>query len=298
LTISGGNQPTFFVIGAQKSATTWLYGCLDEHPEVAVPVQKEVHYYCDEHACRFSTKARGMDWYRTQFPVTEQTVAFGELTTDYMFYPTIVSDLYQLNSQAKIIALLRNPIDRAYSAYWMWRRHKNDLPEFSAMIRSPKQTGLQNNFIERGLYFKQLVPYVNQFGRENVKVYILEEVQASPEKFISELYEFLGVDTSFKPKDLHRKISATKVLPGVFGRFVYKIVSPLLNAPGIRTVWRYLRRNTSLKEALDKLLRSKVKVEYREMSEEDRNYLRERFAEDYAALANLLGRKITTWDFD
>ena len=293
-----GHRPTFFVVGAQKSATTWLYGCLDEHPEIAVPVEKELHYFCDSKACRFCSRSRGMDWYRAQFPVSERTLAIGELTTDYMFYPEVVHDLYQLNSQAKIVALLRNPIDRAYSAYWMWRRHNNALPEFSTMIRNADQAHFQNNFIERGLYFEQLHPYVQKFGAEQVRIYVLEEVQADPELFIADLYGFLGVSSTFRPKDLYHQISATKVLPGVLGQVVYKVVSPVLNAPGVRTVWRYLRRNTSLKESLDRLLHAKVKTQYRRIEEVDRRYLKERFSQDYVALCNLMDRKIASWDFD
>ena len=91
--------PTFMVVGTQKAATTWLYECLNEHPEVFVPETKELHYFCRAEDCRLSNRHRGDAWYERQFSSAKGMPAVGELTTDYMLLAYVAEKLMKLMAE-------------------------------------------------------------------------------------------------------------------------------------------------------------------------------------------------------
>ncbi len=286
------NKLDFVVIGAQKSATTWLFECLHEHPEVVVPQQKEVHFFCRESDCRFSTRALGEDWYLSNFKKSgdKKVKIAGELTTDYMYYPNVVEDLYRFQPSLKIIALLRNPVDRAYSAYWMWKRHNKNLPDFEEMVSAS-----DNSLLERGLYMRQLRPYLTKFGRENVKIYIYEEIQRHPEEFFTEFFCWLGVDQKFRPRAMKETIGGTRVYPGIMGKVVYKGLSPIINLRYVRPLWRTLARYTSIKELILNRISIGGATGYPGLDPLLRNRLAQFFSEENDALFTEIGREIPDW---
>ena len=280
----------FAVVGAQKSGTTWLFECLDEHPEIYVPAGKELHYFCHEDDCRFSTKHKGIGWYDAQFRPDQSFKVSGELTTDYMYYQYVVKDLFQLNDECKIVALLRNPVDRAYSAYWMWRRHNRNIPKFEDMIRCT-----DNSLLGRGFYYQQLKPFFETFGPDRVKVFIIKEIKQNPANFIAEIFSYLGVDSGFKPKALHKLVADTKNYPPGVGRVVYKVISPLLNSRLVQPFWRYLRRNTNIKEKFLSTIFGDSEGRYPVMVIEDRLYLQEKFREENKLLSDLIAKDVDQW---
>lgn len=282
------------VVGTQKSATTWLFECLAEHPEVLVPELKEVHYFCRPEDCRFSRKEKGLKWYESLFANQNDKKALGELTTDYMYYPYVAQDLYDYNPELKIIFMLRNPVDRAYSAYWMGRRHRMDMQPFEELLESA--TG----YIERGYYYRQVKPYVDLFGKDKVKIYIYEEINQDKEAFISDLFCFLDVDSSFVPASLKQMVGKTKPVSGIKGFIVYKILSRLINTPVVLPLWRFLRRKTNLHEIGWGLLTlGKSKSEnnsYPDMEPSVRNKLVNIFQEENERLYDLMGKTIPDWE--
>jgi len=286
------NKLDFVVIGAQKSATTWLFECLHEHPEVVVPQQKEVHFFCRENDCRFSTRSFGKDWYLSNFNNSSDSKikVAGELTTDYMYYPYVVDDLHRFQPDLKIIALLRNPVDRAYSAYWMWRRHNQNLPDFQDMLAVS-----DSSLLARGLYMRQLLPYLSKFGREKVKIYIYEEIQRQPEEFFTDLYGWLGVDQQFRPRAMKETIGGTRVYPGIMGKVVYKGLSPIINLRYIRPLWRALARYTSVKKWILDRISTGGGTGYPPLDPVVRNRLVQFFSEENDALFREIGREIPDW---
>lgn len=277
------------VVGAQKAATTWLFECLHEHPDVFVPDLKEVHFFCPGPQCRFSRYDKGVGWYEGLFPEVGFT-ASGELTTDYMFYPGIAEKLYAYAPHLKIIFMLRNPVDRAYSAYWMWKRHTPDLPAFREMVdREPA-------FLERGLYHRQIVPFLDLFGRDRVRIYVYEEVLEDKRCFLSDLYGFIGVEPDFLPRSMTRSVGATRRYPPAIGFLLYKVASPIINLPGVIAAWRFFRRRTNIWErALELLSVGRGGQGYPELGENDREYLASHYRSENARLFDLLGREITVW---
>lgn len=281
--------PNFMVVGAQKAGTTWLFECLNEHPAVFVPELKETHFFCPPERCRHSRKHLGEQWYLNLFPSGGSHAVAGDMTTDDMYYGA-AEDIHRLNPNMKIIFMLRNPVDRAYSAYWMKRRHSLEAEHFEQSLDENVQ------LLERGLYFRQIVPFLEKFGAANIRIYIYEEATRQPEAFFADLCRFLGVDDTVKPKSLSQRVGETKALPPWLGFFYYKIASRIINLPVMRTLWRFLRRNTRIKERL--LGTKDFGVEgssYPEMPAATRARMVEYFREENARLFTLLKRDIVAW---
>lgn len=282
--------PTFIVPGAQKSGTTWLFECLDEHPEIYVPRQKELHYFCPMDECRFSTCDKGLTWYRERFPDAENIKAAGDLSTDYMYYPGIARQLYDLNKNLKIIFLLRNPVDRSYSAYWMWRRHKSDLPPFKTMIAN------DSSLVRRGYYFRQVLPFIKLFGMSQVRIYIYEEITKQPEIFFKDIFQTISVDPTFVPRTMNKKVAGTKNYPRGLDKIVYKLGSKIINTPLLQSGWRELRRKTNVQEnILGWFGYDEGKQSYPEMGVEDRKSLQELYRKENSQLIELLERGEEIW---
>jgi hypothetical protein len=110
LTARWRELPDFLVIGAQKAGTTALYAYLRWHPSIAGPFWKEVSFF-DRHW------ARGEAWYRGQFPLRSSGKVVGEASPSYVFHPLAPKRVFSLVPEVKLIVLLREPGDRAYSQY-------------------------------------------------------------------------------------------------------------------------------------------------------------------------------------
>src|SRR5258708_35856410 len=108
-----GRLPDFVIIGAAPSGTTWVARQLRLHPEIHVAPQKEVNFF--EQDANFE---RGPDWYRAQFLRARSGQRVGEATPAYMMVPRAAERMAALIPDARLIAILRNPVDRAYSLYW------------------------------------------------------------------------------------------------------------------------------------------------------------------------------------
>lgn len=282
--------PNFMVVGAQKSGTTWLFECLDEHPEVFVPRVKEVHFFDLPEESRFSQRHRGIEWYLGLFPDDPVYKARGEVTPDYMFYPHVVDELLELNPAMRIVFILRHPVERAYSAYWMRRRHDASMADFADLGDA------SSGYIARGLYHRQIAPYFEQFPTAQLRIFIYEEAVREPQQFIAELYDFLGIDKTFRPKSLTRRVGGTHRFPAGLGFVVYKIASPIINTSLVQPVWRWLRRNTRIVELLlGRRGGSGGVTEYPPLPEDQRRHLLELFADENEKLFALLGRDVPAW---
>ena len=283
--------PTFMVVGAQKAATTWLSECLDEHPEIFVPPCKEVHFFCPAGNCRVSTEARGLDWYLSLFPEESRYRVRGELSTDYMFFPEAAEALHRLNPDMKVIFMLRHPVDRAYSAYWMQRRKRTNLPPFETVLEQ------RPDFITRGLYHEQIDRFLRHFPREQIRIYLYEDMKRDPDALIGDLYAFLGADPAFRPRSMGKRIGASRPRKPWAAFLIYRVLSPIINLPVVLPVWRFLRRHTRVQEVLIRAGQAKgtASTGYPKLSAETRARLLALFAEENERLFALLGRRIPEW---
>ena len=281
-------MPNFIVAGTQKAATTWLHECLNEHPEVFVPKVKEIHYFCKE-PCKKSKNKFENDWYISQFPDNKSFKAIGEISVDYMYYDYIAEEIFNFNPNMKILFILRNPVDRAYSAFWMNRRYKSNMPEFCEFI------GVDHEFIDRGFYYNQIVRYFVFFNKKNIKIMIYEDLLKNPEAFIKEVYRYLNVNDDFVPQALHYKVASTREVGPICGKVLYKYFSPVLKKSSMLTfLWRAVKYNTPVKRiySTSKINNSKYNI----INTNDRGRLIEIYKKENKKLFDLIGRNIDEWD--
>lgn len=205
--------PAFLIIGAQKGGTTSLHEYLIEHPLVSPPTTKEVHYF--DHAHR-----RGTGWYRAHFrPPTRPSEISGESTPYYLFHPRVPELVGRDLPDCKLIVILRNPIDRAFSHHNHERAlGYEDLSFEEAIAREPARLAGEeerlladpryrsfahqhHSYISRSRYAEQLERWLRHADRERFLILSSEDLFGDPASAVAEAQRFLGLDLDI-PDDL------------------------------------------------------------------------------------------------
>ena len=203
-----GALPDFVIIGGKKCGTTYLYNLLSQHPYVAPAVEKEVHYFDARYA-------KGIAWYRSQFPPPQEIegrkAVTGEATPYYLYHPHAARRAAETVPQAKLIALLRDPIDRAYSDYHHRMRRGNESLTFEEAIeaeedriRGEKEKMLADegyksrnyrafSYLSRGIYIDQILTWLRYFDREQLLILKSEDMFENTSDAFSQVQTFLGL---------------------------------------------------------------------------------------------------------
>ena len=188
-----GALPDFLIIGAQKSGTTSLYDLLTQHPHVERAALKELNYFD-----RYFEK--GIEWYRSQFPLPklkgERKPITGEATPDYLFYPDAARRAAQVVPQARLIVLLRNPVDRAYSDYQQARRKGWETRTFEEAIEVEKaQLPASSKYLSRSTYLDHLLRWSKHFADEQMLVLKSEDFFECTQDTMEPVLDFLELPT-------------------------------------------------------------------------------------------------------
>jgi hypothetical protein len=195
--------PDFLVIGAQKAGTTALYAYLRWHPGITGPSWKEVSFF-DRHWWR------GERWYRGQFPMRVQGRLVGEASPSYLFHPLAPERVRTLLPDVKLIALLRDPVARAYSHYQHEvalgreplsfadaiqaeeERMRGEVERLTADPRAFSRAWWDHTYVARGRYAEQLERWLAVFGRDRLLVVRTEDLGENPAETYASVLEFLG----------------------------------------------------------------------------------------------------------
>ncbi|MDE0363410.1 MAG: sulfotransferase domain-containing protein [Rhodospirillaceae bacterium] len=205
LTASARLKPRFLIIGAQKSATGALFGHLLAHPLVLPPLAKEIHYFDFKYH-------RGAGWYLARFPLRRPgTFVTGEASPSYMLHPLAPGRAAAFDPDMKLIAILRDPVERALSHHAMAIRHGRDSLGFQAAVEA-EQVRLRNfeaaldsapenlrcsarrhSYLRRGRYAEQLQAWLAHFPRDNLLVLRTEDLWADGNRTLNRAFAFLGL---------------------------------------------------------------------------------------------------------
>lgn len=203
----------FVICGTQKGGTTALDAYLREHPEVCMAVRKEVHYFDNEEY--FSNGKPDYSKYHAFFSPKKTHKVLGEATPIYMYWNESPKRILQYNPEMKIIIILRNPIERAYS-HWNMERSRNadNLPFRDAIEteieRCREALPYQHrvfSYIDRGHYLDQLRKIWACFPREQVLILKNEYLKLSPNGTLNQVADFLGIAqfNKIEGKDVHSR---------------------------------------------------------------------------------------------
>lgn len=217
----------FIGIGAQKSGTSWAYACLYDHPQVCAPI-KEIHFFSRP---RFS---EGKEWYESHFKRCDAEKKCGEFSTSYLYSKEAPSRIKEYYPEVRLIAILRNPVTRAYSQY----RNAIKAGEIAETVTFESYMESEPSVVEQGRYMEQLDRYRTLFKPEQLLVLIYEDIERNPEEFMKRIYAFLGIDTSFVSSMLHEQINVARTPKRVVvDRIMHHIAESLRKVGLDRLVW-------------------------------------------------------------
>ena len=206
--------PDFVIIGAQKCGTTSLYHFVVKHPDITPAFQKEIHYFSIWY--KF-----GEQWYHSNFPTnlsrrrhykkTGQKLLSGEASPTYIFYPTVPDRMKKILPDAKLIVILRNPIDRAYSNYQHTLSQNHEPLSFEKaieleeercagdreqMIKDPSflpKRFRRHSYLARGIYADQLERWFKHYDRKQFLILATEDLRKNPQRTLDQVFNFLEV---------------------------------------------------------------------------------------------------------
>ncbi|MGA9509077.1 MAG: sulfotransferase domain-containing protein [Candidatus Sulfotelmatobacter sp.] len=310
--------PNFFIVGAPKAGTTSLYHYLEQHPDVYMSPVKEPNYFAEEirlgnisaqwkdwaqrehdalqlylrgpmHEKRFGGIVSNWSDYLKLFENVNGEKAIGEASVCYLWSKTAAQKIALTTPNAKIIMVLRNPVERAVSQYKQAVTSGLIGKSFREQVRKSlnnksDQFELLNPFLEFGLYYEQVKRYTERFTAENLRIYLYEEYKQTTTRTLTDIFYFLRVDSQFSPD------VSEKYLQASWPRF--KWVSFMLKKCG---VW------SPLKNAIPKNLIPFVQnlvfetPQKAELDSADRAELSNYYREDVARLSDLIKRDLHTW---
>lgn len=266
-------MPDFVIIGAAKSATTWLQRSLQSHPAIFMP-DPELHFFSRAYD-------RGLAWYAAQFAAGAMRLR-GEKSNSYLDTPEAAARLHRALPRAKLIAQLRNPVERAYSDYCMlYRRGEVDgrieqhLDVSQARFR---------RFVEGGRYAEQLQRFLDLYPREQLFVPLYDDVQRRPELVLNQACKFLGVPALPPDALLARRVkdkTAHMVPPALRRRL--RPFKPLVHP--MRGTWWFEKARALVAREL----------RYPAMTPELRTRLVDYYSAEVERLGRMLGRDLSFW---
>lgn len=305
-------MPNFLIIGAMKSGTTSLYHYLKQHPQIYMSPVKEPKFFALEgeklypgyqedqkfewHGSGGLTRidgVRDIETYRQLFKEVSQEKAIGEASPLYIYVPKAVERIKYYIPEAKLIAILRHPVDRAYSHFinWIQRGFEPYDADFIQVLQE-EETRLKNDwspiwhYKQRGFYYIQLKRYYETFDRSQIKVCLYEEFRANPISIAQDIFKFLGVDNKFVP-DTDQTYNLT-------GLTKNKSIKELINNPN--------PMKSILKPFLPKQLREYLKSYLKEKNTfkpklelDVRRQLIEEYRDDILKLQELIQRDLSKW---
>jgi len=276
----------FVGIGAPKCGTTWIYECLQEHPQLilAPKDQAQIAFFFKN-----NLEEREIKDYKSYLKRAKKGQLLGDFHVWYLTDERVIERIKKHNANVKILVCLRNPIQRAFSHYHHLKYSQNkDWKSFEQAIKQ------YYNIINPGFYYKHLKPYFDNFHKHNILVLIYEDIKKDKLKFVQKIYRFLGVDGSFVPPSLDLKINLTQFKLTKFGRFIHKrIATPLLK--NTKWAWR-LKQSPLIKRLLCEVSENYGKDIKKEVLEtETYEKLKQIYASDIKKLEELINRDLGFW---
>ena len=293
-------MPNFSIIGAAKAGTTSLYGYLVQHPQVYMSPIKEPRFFALEgEKLDFrgptqiinQTSVTTLKEYSQLFEEVTSQTAIGEASTIYLSHPKAPERIKHYIPDIKLIAILRDPSERAFSSYLHLVRDGYETLNFAEALEAEASRIKENwqplwYYKERGLYYQQLQRYFERFEPEQIKIYLYEDLAVDSTGVTQDIARFLGIDDTFAP-DLERKnvsgIPKNRLVQNLLTRKnpLKSVLKPLLPESLRQSVIQNIsKRNLGAKPTLSPQMRQHLIAIYRE---------------DILKLQELIQRDLSSW---
>lgn len=296
--------PTFYIAGGARCGSTSLEAYCRAHPQVYMSPIKEPNFF--SYGCGgvpfagpgydeiYAAAVRDLDEYRLLFKTAGQARAVGEASINYMLHPEASAGINTLTPQARLLFILRQPVERAWSSFQRSCLQGREAEmDFLTAWRDDVRRREAGHWVSlhryKSLYGKHLRPWFETFSREQIHVILFEEFQADTSSVMREVYEFIGVDGDFRPEtwSVHNQTG--------------EIANPVL-----RRVWRKSHRaRVMLRPLLPRGWRGQsfrflasdgqVSRKRKPIPADIKASLTEELRDDIATLEELLERDLSLW---
>lgn len=299
-------RPNFFIVGAARCGTTSFAQYLSQHPDIFVASEKETHFFAaQEMPLRFGEPMlpgqkrledriiRDESEYLHLFDGVRGEIAVGEASVYYIHYSSVPERIAREVPDARIIVLLRNPVERAYSAYKLLARDERETLAFEQSLdREDERRSLDYEpiwyYTALGRYAQQIERYFAVFGRDRVHVILTEDLEADPNHVLEETFGFLGV----RPQ-VHVDASWRANMGGISRSGGAKLIQELAFGSGIGARVKSLIPATARGRWGERILRATT--ERQTIPPETRARLKHALDEDTSHLKEVLGNPLTQW---
>lgn len=267
----------FVCIGAQKAGTTTLHDILQHIDEITLPTIKETKFFHDGELKQYQN---GIEWYFNKyFSCGDETKVVGEIDPEYMYFEEVPIRLFNHNNNLKIIAILRNPAERAYSHYQMSFARGIETEEFEIALKLESRrlnTSEYNmnhfSYFSRGLYYEQLLRYYELFDSNNILIIEFKELLKFEES-IPKILGFLGIHPSIVRIPRIHSNKARSVVSRRFSKWIHsggklrgKILTHLVGEKlkfKIKAMLIQMNMSKELSNKIDPLIYAKLMQKYR-----------------------------------
>ena len=280
----------FFIVGAPKAGTTSLYHYLSEHPETDMSILKEPNYFSEK-------SIKDNDLYYKSYPIKKlsryhslfknNNLIKGEASVSYLYYKDVAKSIKAYNSSARIIIMLRDPIERAFSHYLMDFRLGliNDTFEniiFQKSNLSNSKTYFQQ-YVKLGEYTNQIKRYFNEFPSEQILVVDYDDFKNKTSDIVKKVYKFLKIDINFSP-ELNNKHNARFIVNNRLLKFLFSkiIIRKAMNLIFPKFIKSFIK---------NQFFNNKPPI----LLSSSRIYLQQYFKKDIENLSNFLQKDYSKW---
>ena len=283
--------PNFFIVGTIRAGTTSLHEYLNSSPNIYMSLVKEPHFFAKIRVTENShfSPIRDEQKYLKLFSKVKDEKAIGEASPTYLQDPKAPYLIHKYVPKARIIIILRDPVERAFSHYLLlmnkgWEKHS-----FGEIIRETnrEKKDALTDVLEAGMYHEQVKRYLDIFGSDQVKILIFEEFAKDTRKAVREVLEFLGINDE-PPEVVDKTYNPFSIPKGPLSRFLLSnnTIRQLGNKLLSSSTRLYLRENFLLKKSEKPLI-----------SIDDKNFLINYYQNDVEKLKKLLNRPLPWRNF-
>lgn len=298
-----------FIVGAAKSGTTSLYNYLQQHPDVFLPRVKEPHFYSEVESHNpeaYLNPEKGQFYhdkvikekeiYFSLYRESKSQKILADASPSYLFDELAPERIFINHPNSKIVILLRDPVQRAFSHYLMDIRHGHQVEEdFLKAIKKdlnalPKKWGVAHLYIELGFYFQQTKRYIDFFGKENVKIILYDDFVQKTEEVLIDLCDFIDINKEYISRINYRRIYNE-----------YATYSSSLSKYILKYKNRFNIFKTILPSSLINYLKERVifkKKEKPRLLEEEKSYLYNIYKKDIEMTEKLINRDLGSWKLE
>tara|TARA_B100001109_G_scaffold190025_1_gene156654 strand:- start:1489 stop:2388 length:900 start_codon:yes stop_codon:yes gene_type:complete len=254
-------KPNFIIAGFPKCGTTSLHHYLNEHPEIFMPEQKELHFFTFKILSKLKNgpkddivkqmQINSSEKYLSYFQNVKNEIAIGDASPSYINYPSEFSKIKEYLNDPKVIIILRDPINRAYSNYLHLKREHRETMSFKDAL-GVEEERIKNNYSDfwyykfNSTYYEKIIKAKTTFS--SVLILTIEELDKDPAVTMKKVYKFLGVDNSFSFKTISEKFN-------VGGNYKKNFVTKLFFQPSKfkNRIKRFIKPTSFLKIILMRL---------------------------------------------